>query len=123
MKKILVIAMMLLGVASFAQNKNAKASLEVDGVCMMCKERIEKASIKTKGVKSAVWNVKTHELKLIYDERKTNLDAIRNNIVAVGHDTKELKATDEAYNSVHPCCKYRDEDVKKDHEKETKTKN
>jgi len=123
MKKILVIAMMLLGVASFAQNKNAKASLEVDGVCMMCKERIEKASIKTKGVKSAVWNVKTHELKLIYDERKTNLDAIRKNIVAVGHDTKELKATDEAYNSVHPCCKYRDEDVKKDHEKETKTKN
>jgi len=123
MKKVLVLAMMLLGVVSFAQNKNAKASLEVDGVCLMCKERIEKASIKTKGVKSAVWNVKTHELKLIFDERKTNLEAIQNNIVAVGHDTKELKATDEAYNSVHPCCKYRDEDVKEDHKKETKTKN
>jgi len=123
MKKVLVLAMMLLGVVSFAQSKNAKASLEVDGVCLMCKERIEKASIKTKGVKSAVWNVKTHELKLIFDERKTNLEAIQNNIVAVGHDTKELKATDEAYNSVHPCCKYRDEDVKEDHKKETKTKN
>lgn len=123
MKKVLVLAIMLLGVASFAQNKNAKASLEVDGVCMMCKERIEKASIKTKGVKSAVWNVKTHELKLIFDERKTSLEKIQKNIVAVGHDTKELKATDEAYNSVHPCCKYRDEDVKKDHENETKTKN
>lgn len=122
MKKVLVLAIMLLGVTSFAQNKNAKASLEVDGVCKMCKERIEKASIKTKGVKSAVWNVETHELKLIFDERKTSLDAIRKNIVAVGHDTKELKATDEAYNSVHPCCKYRDEDVKKDHENETKTK-
>ena len=107
MKKVLVLTIMLLGVTSFAQNKNAKASLEVDGVCLMCKERIEKASVKTKGVKSAVWDVKTHELK---------------NIVAVGHDTKELKATDEAYNSVHPCCKYRDEDVKKDHENETKTK-
>ncbi|MCK0108661.1 ATPase [Flavobacteriaceae bacterium S0825] len=123
MKKVLVLTIMLLGVTSFAQNKNAKASLEVDGVCLMCKERIEKASVKTKGVKSAVWDVKTHELKLIFDERKTNLDAIRKNIVAVGHDTKELKATDEAYNSVHPCCKYRDEDVKKDHENETKTKN
>jgi len=123
MKKVFVLAMMFLGIASFAQNKNAKASLEVDGVCLMCKERIEKASVKTKGVKSAVWNVKTHELKLIFDERKTNLDAIRKNIVAVGHDTKELKATDEAYNSVHPCCKYRDEDVKKDHENETETKN
>ena len=98
-----------------AQNKNAKASLDVDGVCLMCKERIEKAAIRTKGVKSAIWNVETHELKLIYDERKTNLDTIRQNIVAVGHDTEELKATDEAYNSVHPCCKYRDEEVQNDH--------
>ena len=123
MKKIAVLVMMFLGVASFAQNKNAKASLEVDGVCLMCKERIEKASVKTKGVKSAVWNVKTHELKLIFDERKTSLETIQKKIVAVGHDTKDLKATEEAYNSVHPCCKYRDEDVKKEHDNETKTKN
>ena len=109
---------MLLSITAFAQNKNATASLEVDGVCMMCKERIEKASIKTKGVKSAVWNVKTHELKLIYDERKTDLKTIQKNIVAVGHDTKELKATDEAYNSVHPCCKYRDKEIVNDHKNE-----
>ena len=109
--------MLLIGSTAFAQNKNAKASLEVDGVCLMCKDRIEKASIKTKGVKSAVWNVNTHELKLIYDERKTDLTTIQENIAAVGHDTKEIKATDEAYNSVHACCKYRDEDVKADHNK------
>lgn len=100
---------------TFAQNKNAKASIEVDGVCLMCKERIEKAAIRTKGVKSAIWNVETHVLKLIYDERKTSLDTIKQSIVAVGHDTKDLKATDEAYNSVHPCCKYRDEEVQNDH--------
>lgn len=123
MKKVIVMVLMLIGTASFAQNKNAKATLEVDGVCLMCKTRIEKASIKTKGVKHADWNVKTHELKLIFDERKTNLDKIKQNIVAVGHDTKDLKATDEAYNSVHPCCKYRDEDVKDDHKQEKKTKN
>ncbi|WCO02259.1 heavy-metal-associated domain-containing protein [Psychroserpens ponticola] len=116
MKKVLVIMIvMLVSIASFAQNKNAKASLEVDGVCLMCKERIEKAAIRTKGVKSAIWSVETHELKLIYDERKTSLDAITKSIVAVGHDTKEVKATDEAYNSVHPCCKYRDEEVQDDH--------
>ena len=107
---------MLIGSITFAQDKNARASLEVDGVCMMCKERIEKACIKTKGVKSAVWNVETHELKLIYDERKTDLKTINQNIANVGHDTKEIKATDEAYNSVHDCCRYRDEEVKKDHE-------
>ncbi|WP_250434779.1 heavy-metal-associated domain-containing protein [Hanstruepera flava] len=115
MKKLIVVVFMFFGALSFAQNKNAKASMEVDGVCNMCKERIEKACIKTKGVKSAVWNVETHELKLIYDERKTNLQTITENIVAVGHDTKELKATDEAYNSVHDCCRYRDEEVKEDH--------
>ena len=115
MKKILIIVAVLMTTLTFAQNKNAKASLEVDGVCLMCKTRIEKASLNTKGVKSAVWNVETHELRLIFDERKTNLDSIKNSIVAVGHDTKTLKATDEAYATVHPCCMYRDEAVKEDH--------
>ena len=115
MKKLVFIMFLLASVIAFAQNKNAKASLEVDGVCLMCKDRIEKAAIKTKGVKSAVWNVKTHELKLIFDERKTDLEAIQKNIAAVGHDTKEIKATDEAYNSIHPCCKYRDKEVQDDH--------
>lgn len=105
----------LLTSLSFAQNKNAKATIEVDGVCLMCKDRIEKAAIRTKGVKSAIWNVETHELKLIYDERKTDLDTISKSIAAVGHDTKTIKATDEAYNAVHPCCKYRDEAVQDDH--------
>ncbi|WP_179343912.1 heavy-metal-associated domain-containing protein [Winogradskyella ursingii] len=118
MKKITLIFTLLITTITFAQNKNAKASMEVDGVCMMCKERIEKAAIRTKGVKSAVWNVDTHELKLIFDERKTNVKAISKNIAAVGHDTKEIKATEKAYNSVHPCCKYRDDEVKKDHKKE-----
>ena len=115
MKNLVVIAVLFMTTVAFSQNKNAKASMEVDGVCIMCKERIEKACYKTKGVKSAVWDVKTHELKLIFDENKTNLSAIQKNIAAVGHDTKEIKATDEAYNSVHPCCKYRDENVKAYH--------
>ncbi|SFZ91010.1 Heavy-metal-associated domain-containing protein [Flaviramulus basaltis] len=116
MKKVITITLLFIGVATYAQNKNAKASIEVDGVCMMCKSRIEKACLSTKGVKSAIWNVKTHELKLFFDERKIDLKTIQSNIVAVGHDTKELKATDEIYNSIDPCCKYRDEEVVKDHE-------
>ena len=104
-----------MGMFAFSQNKNAKANIEVDGVCVMCKERIEKAAIRTKGVKSAVWSIETHELKLIFDERKTNLEVIQQNIAAVGHDTKAIKATEEAYNSVHACCKYRDDEVQDDH--------
>ena len=116
MKKVIIVFTLLITTVTFSQNKNTKASMEVDGVCLMCKERIEKAAIRTKGVKSAIWNVETHELKLIFDERKTNLNTISKKIVAVGHDTKELTATDEAYATVHPCCKYRDKEVQKDHE-------
>ncbi len=116
MKKISLIFALVLSTLSFAQNKNEKASLEVNGVCGMCKVRIEKAAITTKGVKSAVWNLETHELKLIYDARKTNLEAVSKSIAAVGHDTKAIKATEDAYNSVHPCCKYRDETLKANHE-------
>ncbi|MCF7559067.1 heavy-metal-associated domain-containing protein [Sabulilitoribacter multivorans] len=115
MKKIITIALLFIGTAAFAQNKNAKVSIEVDGVCMMCKARIEKACLSTKGVKSANWDVKTHELKLFFDENKTDLKTIQANIAAVGHDTKELKATDEAYASVHPCCRYRDDKVVGEH--------
>ena len=117
-KTIALLVLLFVGVTTFAQNKNAKASLEVDGVCTMCKNRIEKACFKIKGVKSANWNVETHELQLIYNEEKTNLNEIHNSIAAVGHDTKELKATDEAYATVHPCCKYRNEEVIDDHKKE-----
>ena len=112
MKKLVLLGLLLfVGVTLTAQSKNAKAIIEVDGVCLMCKDRIEKASIKTKGVKSAVWNVETHELSLIYDERKTDLIQIQEGIAAVGHDTTEIIATDEAYASVHPCCKYRSDEI------------
>lgn len=116
MKNVFVVVVFFMTTLSFAQNKNAKATLEVDGVCMMCKDRIEKAAIKSKGVKSAVWSVDTHELKLIFDERKTSLEAIEKSVASVGHDTKNVKADDDVYNNINPCCKYRDEQVVKDHQ-------
>ena len=103
--------MMILTTVSFAQEKNKKMTFEVDGKCEMCKARIEKAALGVKGVKYALWDIPSHELSLIIDERKTDPMKIKTALVAVGHDTKELKATEEAYDSVHPCCKYRDDDT------------
>ncbi|PZD77611.1 heavy-metal-associated domain-containing protein [Mesonia sp. K7] len=115
MKNLLIALFLITSTATFAQSKNEKATLEVDGVCGMCKERIEKACITSKGVKSAIWDVETHELALIYNAQKTDLATIKKRIASVGHDVEEVKATDEAYNSVHPCCRYRDQVVKDDH--------
>ena len=107
------------------KKKNAKVTFEVDGICGMCKKRIETAALKTKGVKFALWSPKTHQLNLIMDERKTDVSTVQKNILKVGHDiiideAKKVVATDEAYNSVHPCCKYRDEKIILDHEGELK---
>ena len=111
MKKLIVLLLLLAGGLTQAQNKNAKASIEVDGVCMMCKFRIEKAALKTKGVKTANWDMETHMLSLMYNEGKTDLETIQKNVAGVGHDTKLFKAEDEVYNSIDDCCKYRDPKV------------
>ena len=116
MKKIMVIVLVVFSASIMqAQDKNKKISFEVDGVCEMCKKRIEKAAVGVKGVKYAVWDMQSHELSLIYDERKTDPMQIKTAIVLVGHDTKELKASEEAYNKVHPCCRYREKINESDH--------
>ena len=121
MKKVsMILCALLITVSVSAQKKkrNAKVSIEVDGVCGMCKKRIETAALKTKGVKFANWNVRTHQLSLIIDERKTDTLKIQKKMASVGHDTKPIKAKLEVYNAIDPCCKYRDEQVVKDHIKQ-----
>ena len=116
MKKILlIVSVMFIGITGFSQNKNAKASIDVDGVCGMCKERIEKAAIQAKGVKSATWNVESHELKIIYNEGRTDLTTIQQSIADSGHDTEGIKAEDSVYEAIDPCCKYRDPKVVDEH--------
>ncbi|MFS4468550.1 heavy-metal-associated domain-containing protein [Maribacter sp. 2210JD10-5] len=112
MRKIVtIIAMAVFTTVTFAQEKNKKLTMEVDGKCEMCKNRIEKAALSVKGVKYALWDIPSHELLLIIDERKTDPMKVKTALVAAGHDTKELKATKEAYDSVHPCCKYREDNT------------
>lgn len=112
MKKIVLgLAVLLFSTVVFAQEKNKKMAFEVDGKCDMCKMRIEKAALGVPGVKYALWDIPSHQLSLIIDERKTDPMKIKTALVAVGHDTKELKATEEAYNSVHPCCRYREDNT------------
>jgi mercuric ion binding protein len=124
-KIIFLFTLLMIGFSVQSQevklNKNAKISFEVDGICGMCKKRIETAALKSKGVKFAIWNVKTHQLNVIMDERKTDVATIQSNILKVGHDVvgfdaQKIKATTAAYNTVHPCCRYRDEEIILDHE-------
>jgi cation transport ATPase len=110
MKNILF-GMLLLMVTFSAQaqeqkNKNAKFTTEVNGNCELCKKRIEKAAFSVSGVKSAVWDIDTHQLNLILNEEKTTLLDVKKAVAKVSHDTDDVKATDEEYDNLHGCCKY-----------------
>jgi hypothetical protein len=43
---------------------------------------------------------------LIINEEKCSLIDVKNAIAKVGHDTDEVKATDEDYEKLHGCCMY-----------------
>ena len=88
------------------KNKNAKYEFEVNGNCEMCKKRIEKAAFSVSGVKSAEWNIDDHMLHLIVNEEKCSLTDVKKAVAKVGHDTDDVKATEEEYGKLHGCCLY-----------------
>ena len=91
MKKIvLVVLVALAGFVAQAQekkNKNAKHVTEVNGNCGLCQKRIQKAALSVEGVKSATWDIPSHQLSLILNEEKCSLLDVKKAIAKVGHDT------------------------------------
>ena len=107
-KVVLLIVMAFVGFATQAQvkNKNAKSVMEVNGNCGMCQKRIQKAALSVEGVKSAVWDIDSHQLSLIMNEEKCTPLDVKKAIAKVGHDTDVVKATKEDYDTLHTCCMY-----------------
>ena len=104
---------LLVTLNSYSQTKSAK--IVVDGVCMMCEERIEKKAIDVKGIKLADWNLDNRVLKIVYNEKNITINEIHEFLGSIGHDTEKKIASNEAYSLLDPCCQYRDLQVIKDH--------
>jgi Cu(I)/Ag(I) efflux system membrane fusion protein len=79
----------------------------VSGNCEMCKDRIEKAALSVKGVKSALWDVTVKKIHIDYDSNMVQLSEIHKAIAKAGHDTEMIKADDATYKSLPECCLYR----------------
>lgn len=113
----------LLGVALFVLNSislPAQAGdtlqLWVDGICGMCKDRIEDAAYQVPGVAFAEWDIPSRTLTITKSPEPLDEDQLHQQIAGVGHDTRRIKATDEAYDALHGCCKYRDAAIVAQHE-------
>jgi periplasmic mercuric ion binding protein len=109
--KNVVTALLMIVFAFSAQgqekkNKNAKYTTEVNGNCEQCQKRIQKAAFSVPGVKSASWNIETHQLSVIINEEKCSLMDVKKAIAKIGHDTDSVKSTKEDYDNLHFCCQY-----------------
>jgi Cu(I)/Ag(I) efflux system membrane fusion protein len=108
MKKIILIATVLcLLAAGVVVAETVDRKMTVQGMCGMCKTRIEKTALGIDGVTRAEWDIDTKVLTLQFDSAKTKLEAISAELAKVGHDTDRDKADDKVYNALPPCCKYR----------------
>lgn len=81
------------------------AEFQVNGNCGMCKQRIEEAATSVGGVNSAEWDSQTEKIEIAVDSG-TDLHEVHMAIAKAGHDAEMHRATDEAYDNLHACCKY-----------------
>ena len=96
---------------SMTKANGNKIFFKVYGDCEMCEERIEKAALSVNGVLSAEWNKETKIIKVISENKALETGKVSNAIAAVGHDTEYKTATDEAYNKLPNCCRFRTTDL------------
>ena len=116
MKFNFIFTVFVLCITNYSISQTKSEVIFVDGVCGMCEKRIESNCLATKGIKMADWNKENRMLKIIFNEKKISLDEIHKKVASIGHDTKLETAPDEAYNKLDMCCKYRDEEVVKNHQ-------
>lgn len=88
-------------------NDKITVFFKVTGNCIMCKKTIEKSLKNIKGVASGIWNQKSKVITVIYNPDYINEEKLHKLIASSGYDTEKIKAPDEAYNSLHHCCKYK----------------
>ena len=122
--KLSILIGLLFAFSSQLISQTNSETIFVNGVCGMCEKRIESNCLNIKGVKMADWNRENGTLKIVFNEKKISLDAISKSIASIGHDTKLITpddhsgwitAPDEVYEKLPMCCKYRDEEVVKNH--------
>lgn len=103
---MMVIAVLLSSINSFAQIKNAKTeTVKIYGNCGMCEATIEKAGNVNK-VANVEWNKDTKMATLTYDSSKTNQDEILKRIALAGYDSEKFLAPDDVYAKLPGCCQY-----------------
>jgi copper chaperone CopZ len=81
-------------------------TLNVPGVCNMCKSRIETTTYDVPGVKTATWDLETDVLTAVISTKKTNRQQIADALAKKGYRSELAKADPDAYAKLPGCCQY-----------------
>jgi cation transport ATPase len=87
-------------------NKHETVTLQVPGVCNMCKARIETTSYDVSGVKSAKWDLETEVLTVVINPSKASRQKVADALAAVGYRSELAEADPKAYQKLPACCQY-----------------
>ncbi|MGN6647691.1 MAG: heavy-metal-associated domain-containing protein [Cytophaga sp.] len=104
MKKVFILASILLTIVACTTKPNAEASFFVRGNCEMCKERIEKTVLSINGVEKADWNVESEMIQVSYDSTRISPLEIEKVIAITGHATKNVPMDTAAHAKLPECC-------------------
>ena len=88
-----------------AQEKVVEDTIIVEGICDMCKVRIEEAAY-GKGVKYATWDQVSDQLHIAYRADKTSRKEIEDRILEAGHTANGRMPSKEKYQELPDCCRY-----------------
>ena len=105
LKFLLFLSFVFIGSSTYAHEKTDTIKVN-GGNCANCKLQIEKI-VKVSGVTKAEWNVKTKLLIVTYSSHEIRNIDIQKKLAEAGYDTEKELATDESYNKLEECCKYR----------------
>ena len=83
-----------------------ETSFGVKGNFKMCKKTIETSALSLDGVHKAIWDVKTKQIDLVYDDQLVELTTIHNTIASSGYSTDLVDLNQEAYDNLPMCCQY-----------------
>lgn len=112
MKKTILIFVMAIfvmianqSVAQQNSGKSQEVKIKTSSVCGMCKDKMEQTFAYEKGIKSAVLDLETKVLTVVFNPKKTNVETICKTVNNLGYDANNSKANPEAYNKFPACCK------------------
>ncbi len=106
MKNIIILVLItLISYTGFGQSPTDTVTIHTSAQCSTCKKKIEHDLAYVKGVKTAVLNLDTKNVIVVFNPDKTNPDKIRQAISRSGYDADVVLADPKAYKELLECCK------------------